>query len=273
MRNPGEVADTQNLTRPRLGVIIGLNGMNSNINQPISNNNINNRSPSRFENNKLSIAKQSNLEIPSRPILKTKKFYFDSFSQTAESSFSKKPQILISKSDEFTFSSLNIKKKNEIIIKKQEEEENKAEIKNTIHNFYTVGCKKKNEKCIEENYKINEAITKKNSESIISDIGKTKTKFSLLKKLSEKNLINVKADSTSTFRESKIEFRETKSNSKPFPTNKLKLNNEGTSKSPIVIKENLNTKNLNNVNGNKSLEKVTVVSKDPNNFRKTSSKK
>lgn len=284
MRNPGEVAEAQNLNRPRVGVFIGLNSNNSDgIANGISqtNNNTNRRNPSKFENNKLLITKQPNLEINSKPKTIIKKFYLDSYAQTLESSKNfKKCEIKVNKSDEFSFlNSTKIKQVEKI--KKKEEEEKKSEIKSGIHKFYATGSKnnkaEKNEKTKEEeeNKQKDFSINNKN-DNITYDLGTTKTKFSLLKKLSEKNLINIKADSTNELKESKTLFRETKSISKPFSNNQLKLNND-TNRTPIIVKENvkynlnINSKPL-NVNSNKSIEKSSVINKDSNKFRRVTKK-
>ncbi len=286
MRNPGEVAETQHLNRPRVGVFIGMNSINSSNNQTSSNNNnssnlnnpnsnIINRIPSKFENNKLLITKQPNHEVFQPPKLLGKKFYLDSHTQTAEKRLSNKLiQFQVSKSDEFTFTCSTNKKHIEFLTQKEEEEKT-AEVKNGIHKFYSTGCKKK--KASEEAVKTNEENLNEKKEIIFSDLGSSKTKFSLLKKLSEKNIINVKPVSTNNIKESKIEdlFRETKSISKPFSTNQLKLNinnNITNGKTPVIVKGNINSKPI-NTNNDKKLEKNTSVVKDPNKFRKTSSKK
>jgi len=284
MRNPGEVAESQNLTRPRVGVFIGLNSNNNNANNTINNNsnnsnNVNNRISIRFESNKLLITKQPNLEISSLPKFIQRKSFFDSYSQTAENSSIKKPQIIIFKNDEFSY--LNSVKIKQVETSKEKEEEKSTENKNGIFKFYSTGSKKikteKNEIAKDEENKLKEIETKEKKDKITNDLGNTKTKFSLLKKLSEKNLINLKAESTNNFRESKIEFRDYKSITKPFSTNQLKLNNDN-SKTPVIVKENIkpilnsNSKLL-NFSDNKSLEKNAYLSKDNNKFRRTSNKK
>lgn len=320
MRNPGEVAESQNLTRPRVGLIIGLNQSNpslntnniNNLNVSNNNNNINLNnqiiSNQKFDNNKLKVSKQPNLEINTFPKLFGKRIYMDTFSQTNESSFIKKFNFVISNIQNFDIKSEENKHSTQI---KKDQLSNKEiclknpnnEIKNEkIHKFYATGCKKtksdnnlsekpsikmplidkevKLEKLIlKDSDKIevkNENLEKEQIEKLKDDFSTSKTKFSILKKLSEKNLINVEASLAEVFRKSKTDFRESKYNTKPFSNYQLKLND--SIKNPVVLKERLNPKfnlnsNLEAVNGNRSIDKNSSSNKDLNKFRKVSSKK
>ncbi len=324
MRNPGEVAETQNLTRPRVGLIIGINGTTTNSNNINLNNNNNNistnnnnynenqRTNNKFDFRKLKVSKQPSLEISSLKKMFGKKIYIDTFSQTSESSF-KKSNITISNDIEFTIINYlennnkgkSINNVSDNNTKNNNNNNNNSITKNEkIHKFYSSGCKtKKNDiqkpLCENENVNLNVNVnenetdlkvqsssnsptklnnengTSNNKSEMINDFENSSSKFSLLKKISEKNLFNVKVESSQNpLRESKTEFRQTKSISKPFSTNQFKINDTG--KSPIIVKDSIRPSlnpNLRSSNSNTNLEKNSNKSKEPNKFRRVSHKK
>jgi len=312
MRNPGEVAEAQNMTRPRVGLIIGLNQSNqsSNTNNNNINSNLNNqiRENKKFDNNILKVSKQPNLDITPFPKLFGKRIFMDTFSQTHESSFMKKFNFVISNIENFDIKSEE--KKHSIQIKKDVLSNKEISVKITnneiknekIHKFYTTACKRTKSdnnsddkppikiSIMDKEVKLdkfsiiasdksevkNEILEKEQKEKLKDDFGSSKTKFSILKKLSEKNLINVEESLAETFKKSKSDFRESKYITKPFSNNQFKLNE--TIKNPIVLKESINSKfnlnsNLKVLNGNRSTDKNSSSNKDLNKFRKDSSKK
>ena len=131
MRNPGEVAETQNLTRPRMGLIIGLNQ------PPLINPRNSTTSPVRTENNtkfpenKLQISKQKNIEINK---LSTKKFFAESAAQTQN--LQEKNNSYFYKNDNFSI--LSEKVYNILEQTEKNESEVNVKIKNEkILNFYS----------------------------------------------------------------------------------------------------------------------------------------